>query len=131
MRPWLPLLLLPLAGSLVGCTAARASYLLVDAQKRYAEAVAEGAVERAPYEAELARVYLDKAKEELNGSDYGASERMSRKAAEAATAAYDKVADDGRPELRGNTDAIVPEERLQQAPVKTSDDALDIDLDAP
>lgn len=131
MRPWSILLLLPLAGSLAGCTAARASYLLVDAEKRYADAVAEGAAERAPYEAALARAYLDKAKEEINASDYGASERMARKAAEAAKVAYDKVADDGRPVITGNTDAIVPEERIERSRGAASDDALDIDLDAP
>jgi hypothetical protein len=119
------LLSLPLAG----CTAARAAYMVHDAQKRYAEALAEGALERAPYETELARAYLEKAKEEINESDYGASERLARKAAEVATVAYDKVTDMGRPEIKGNTEEFVPEVKPEEAPEQKAGDGLDINLD--
>jgi hypothetical protein len=125
------LTLLVLLVPLGGCAAARASYVVFDAEKRYAAAIAEGAAEGAPYEAELARAYLAKAKEELNESDYGASEKLARKAAEVSDAAFAQVTDAGRPEITGNTEEFVPEERPEAAPTPTDGGGLDIDLDEP
>src|SRR5687767_1455074 len=94
--------LLPLLGvatmALGGCTAVRASYYLLDAQRKFDAAVAEGAEQKAPYEYTLAREFLQKAKEEDGYSDFGASEMLSRKSIEYAAVAFEKASDDGRPD---------------------------------
>src|SRR5687768_8845152 len=101
---------------LEGCTAVRATYYIVDAEKKYQAAVAEGALEQAPYEITMASEFLTKAKEEDGYSDFGATEMLCRKSIEYSAAAYERSSDDGRPDVK-DADEIVPEEKPEE-PVK-------------
>jgi hypothetical protein len=124
----LPLLaVLPMA--LGGCTAVRASYYLLDAQRKFESAVNAGAEQRAPYEFTLAEQYLQKAREEDGYSDFGAAEMLSRKSIEYAAAAFEKASDEGRPDVSG-AESIVPEEKKEEPPKEQGPD-IDIDLDDP
>lgn len=119
------LLLLALFSS--GC-AARASYYVFDAERKFQDAVDAGAEERAVYEATLAREYLWKAKEEINSSDYGAAEQLCKKSIAWSAEAYEKSADDG-PNLEKN-DEFVPEEKPEEVEEPEPENDLDkIDLD--
>jgi hypothetical protein len=110
---------------LTGCTAARASYFLLDAERKYQSAVEQGATERAPYEITLAHEYLWKAKEETNYSDYGAAEQLCKKSIAWSASAYEKTADG--PDLK-NSDEFVPEIK-EEKPVEEHKDEPKIDLD--
>lgn len=120
-------LLLPLSLALSGC-AVRASYLVLDAERKFQSAVTAGGDERAVYETTLARAYLWKAKEEINSSDYGAVEQLCKKSIAWSAEAYEKSADDG-PDLEKN-DEFVPETKPEVETRPKGDDTLDdIDLD--
>ena len=119
MRPQILLALL-----LTGC-AARASYYVVDAERKFQAALDAGGEERAVYETTLAREYLWKAKEEVNSSDYGAAEQLCKKSIAWSLEAYEKSADDG-PDLE-KTDEFVPEEKKEKE--KQEIDNTQIDLD--
>jgi hypothetical protein len=126
MRPLLPLTLLALFGA-SGC-AVRASYFVIDAERKFQTAVEAGGDERAVYETTLAREYLWKAKEEINSSDYGAVEQLCKKSIAWSAEAYEKSADDG-PNLDKN-DEFVPEEKPEEEKKPGDDNTLDdIDLD--
>lgn len=116
---WMPLfaLLLP------GCTAARATYFLLDAQQKYQDAVQEGAEKAAPYEITLAHEFLEKAKEEDGYSDFGATEALCKKSIEYSAAAYQRAVDDV--DVKG-ADEIVPEQKREEVQEK---DDTQIDLD--
>jgi hypothetical protein len=86
---WLPLLLLP------GCTAIKAAYSLVDAQRAFREAEDAGADVRAVYQYTLAEEYLKKAREEDGYSDYGAVDKLCRKAKEASALAVEDATSGG------------------------------------
>lgn len=114
-------------GVLSGCTAGRASYLVLDAQRTYETAVAAGGEERAVYEITLAREYLWKAKEEVNSSDYGAAEQLCKKSKAWSAEAIEKSEDRGA-DVR-NADQFVPELKPEK-PVEPKDETpIDIDLD--
>ncbi|MDP2314224.1 MAG: DUF4398 domain-containing protein [Pseudomonadota bacterium] len=119
------LLLLPLLST--GC-AARAGYLVLDAERKFQSAVEAGGDERAVYETTLAREYLWKAKEEVNSSDYGAAEQLCKKSVAWSAEAYEKAADDG-PNLEKN-DEFVPETKPEEVKAPEGENTLDdIDLD--
>jgi hypothetical protein len=122
----LSLLCVPLAG----CTAARASYFLYDAQRKYEEALAAGAPDRAVYEITLASEFLQKAKEEDGYSDFGACESLSRKSIEYSAAAFAKANDDAQPmrDQVQKADEFVPEEK-QKEPEKPAEPEPELDLD--
>jgi hypothetical protein len=124
----LSLLCVPLAG----CAAARATYFLYDAERKFDEAVAAGAPERAPYEITLASEFLDKAKEEDGYSDFGAAESLSRKSMEYSAAAFAKANDDAEPlrEQVEKADEFVPEEKKkEEEKPKEPEPEIDLDLD--
>lgn len=123
------LILLALSAPLLGgCAAGRASYFLLDAQRKLDAAAAEGAEKRAAYEYTMAREFLRKAKEENGYSDFGATESLSRRSIEYAAAAYERSSDDGRPDVT-NAEQIVPEVREEKKPEEK--DNFEIDLDDP
>jgi len=74
-----------------GCTAGRATYYLIDADRAYQDAVEASAEEKAVYEFTMAWMYRDKAWEEWGYSDYEAAEKLSLLAVEYARQA-EKVA---------------------------------------
>jgi hypothetical protein len=121
--PLLPILLLG------GCTAGRASYYLLDAQRKFDSAVAEGAESRAPYEYTMSKEFLQKAKEESGYSDFGPCEKLAKKSAEYAQAAIEKSADNGA-EVK-NADQFVPEEKKEEEKKPEQKDNIQIDLDDP
>jgi hypothetical protein len=119
----LPLLAAFLYG---GCTA-RASYYILDAQRKFDSAVHEGAEQRAPYEYTMAREFLQKAKEEDGYSDYGAVETLCKKSQEYADVAIQKSADSGV-DVK-DADKFVPE--VKEEKKKEEKDNIQIDLDDP
>lgn len=111
-----------------GCTAARASYFVIDAERKFQTAVEAGGEERAVYETTLAREYLWKAKEEVNSSDFGAAEQLCKKSIAWSAEAYEKAADDG-PDL-DKSDEFVPETKPEEVRTPAGENTLDdIDLD--
>ncbi len=73
--------LLPLLGlSTSGCTAARATYHLVNTERAWDDALDAGADSLALYEYTLARLYRDKAWEEWGYSDYQTAEELALEA---------------------------------------------------
>lgn len=131
MRSTLPALRLTLGLALLvsgGCTAARASYLVLDAEQKYKTAVSEGADEKAVYEITMAKEFLWKAKEEVNSSDFGAAEALCKKSKAYSQEAYDKSVDRGVDV--GNADEFVPETK-PEVPVedkpKTEEPVIDLD----
>ncbi len=118
---------LVLGGLASGCTAARASYYLLDAERKFETAVAAGAEERAVYEITLAREYLWKAKEEVNSSDYGAAEQLSKKSVVWSAEAFEKSSDVGY-DVK-DADQFVPESKPEKPPEPKDDTPIDIDLD--
>jgi hypothetical protein len=110
---------------LSGCTAARASYFLLDAERKYESAVNEGAMDAAPYDITLAHEYLWKAREEANDSDYGATEQLCKKSAAYSATALQKSQDG--PDIK-NAGEFVPEERVEK-PVEDNSNEPKIDLD--
>lgn len=119
--------LLVLGHLAAGCTAARASYLVLDAERKYQGALRVGAEQRAVYEITLAREYLWKAKEEVNSSEYGAAEQLSKKSMSWSAEAVEK-ADDRGIDVQ-NADEFVPEVKPEKPPEPTDDTRIDIDLD--
>lgn len=119
-----PLLLLALLST--GC-AARASYVLFDAERKLEAAAAIGADERAVYEYTLAREYLWKAKEEINSSDYGAAEQLCKKSVAWSAEAYEKSEDRGA-DVK-NADEFVPELKPEKPAEPKDETPIDIDLD--
>jgi hypothetical protein len=97
-----------------GCTAGRATYYLIDADRAYKDAVEAGAEEDAVYEFTLAWLYRDKAWEEWGYSDYQHSEELALKAVEFARAA-EQVARYGAEERELIEDTLeeVPDEILR------------------
>ncbi len=128
MRPFLLSILLLSILPATGCTAARASYFVIDAERKFQTAVEAGGDERAVYETTLAREYLWKAKEEVNSSDYGAAEQLCKKSIAWSAEAYEKSADIG-PDLE-KTDEFVPETKPEESKQPEGENTLDdIDLD--
>lgn len=117
---WIPLfaLLLP------GCTAARATYFLLDAEQKYQDALQEGAEKAAPYEITLAREFLEKAKEEDGYSDFGATEALCKKSIQHSATAYQKAVEDV--DVKG-ADEMVPEERREKEAEEKDDTKIDLD----
>lgn len=76
--------LFPLVALLTSGCAARAGFVLLDAERSYRDAVDAEAEERAPYEFTLAHEYLQKAKEEDGYSDYSAVEQLCRASKQAS-----------------------------------------------
>lgn len=112
-----------------GCAAARAGYYIVNAQKKYQNAVDQGAEDRALYEVTLAGAYLQKAREEDGYCDYGTTERLCKRSMEMSEKALTRSEDltNGQ-----NGEKFVPEEREKEPekPAEPTPD-LDIDLDDP
>ncbi|MFZ5475445.1 MAG: hypothetical protein ACOZNI_01615 [Myxococcota bacterium] len=121
------LLFLPL----LGCTAARATYFIYDAERKFNEAVEAGAPTRAVYEITLAEQFLQKAKEEDGYSDFGATEALCRKSMEYSAAAFAKANDEGK-DLREKVEGVenfVPEVKPEEEKPPEDEPELDIDLD--
>lgn len=125
--PWAPAALLLVGLGLSGCTAARASYMLIDAQQRYDAALSEGADEKAVYEITMAKEFLWKAKEEVNSSDYGAAEQLCKKSKNYSQEAYDRSVDRGVDV--GNAEEFVPETKPETPVEKPKGEEPVIDLD--
>lgn len=114
--------------ALSGCTAAYSSYQFLEAQRAYQEALAEGAQEKAVYEITLAHAYLQKAREEIGYSDYGAADELCSQ----STAFSEKASQISREEVLPQTDVnVVPESRAPQTSKPTTSPDLDLDLDEP
>ena len=126
MRP-LSILLLPLL--LTGCTAGRATYMLVNAEREYQTAVEQGADQRAVYEITLAHEYLQKAKEEAGYSEYGPVDQLCKASITWSQTAYKKSTDD----VPETNPEVVPDERLPetQQPTKPTSNEPVINLDDP
>lgn len=110
-----------------GCTAARASYFVLDAERKFQTAVEAGAEERAVYEITLAREYLWKAKEEVNSSDFGAAEQLCKKSVTWSNQALELSEDRGA-DVK-NADEFVPENRPEVPEEPKDETPIDIDLD--
>jgi len=72
---------------MTGCTAGRATYYLIDADRAYNDAVEASAEDKAVYEFTMAWMYRDKAWEEWGYSDYEAAEKLALLATEYAKTA--------------------------------------------
>lgn len=116
-----------LGGLASGCTAGRATYFLLNAERQYQAALDAGAEERAVYEITLAREYLWKAKEEANSSGFGAAEQLSKKSATWSLQAIEESEDRGAAVRRA--DEFVPEERPEVPPTPRDETPIDIDVD--
>ena len=112
---------------LPACTAARASYYVVDAERNLHAAARMGAEERAVYEYTLAKEYLWKAKEEVNASDYGSAEQLCKKSIEYAALALERADDKGE-RVKGAED-FVPEVKPEEPEEEEEAPELNIDLD--
>jgi hypothetical protein len=110
-----------------GCTAARASYFVLDAERKLQTAVEAGAEERAVYEFTLAREYLWKAREEVNSSDFGAAEQLCKKSVTWSAQALELSEDRGA-DVK-NADEFVPETRPEEPAEPKDETRIDIDLD--
>lgn len=121
-----PLMLLPLL--LSGCTAGRATFMLVNAEREYQTALEQGADQKAVYEITLAHEYLQKAKEEAGYSDYGPVDQLCKASITWSQTAYKKSSD----EIPDADQQVVPEERLPetQQPKPPSNEPV-INLDDP
>jgi hypothetical protein len=126
MRPLLTLLL-PLL--LTGCTAGRASYMLINAEREYQTAVEQGADQKAVYEITLAHEYLQKAKEEAGYSDYGPVDQLCKTSITWSQSAYKKSSD----EVPETNPEVVPDEKLPNAEQPTAPPSNEpvINLDDP
>jgi len=69
---------------LSSCAAGKATYLMIDADRAWRDAVEAEAEEKAPYEFTLAALYRDKAWEEWGYSQYDAAEALAATAADYA-----------------------------------------------
>ena len=119
----LPLLMLN------GCTAGRATYMLLNAQQSYQSALGQGAEEEAVYEITLAYEYMQKAREEAGYSQYGAVDELCRTSMSWSQAAYKRASDEGQ---IPDADQVVPEERQPETLKPTGPEpTIDIDLDEP
>lgn len=117
-------LLLPLLG---GCTAGRASFVILNAQREYQEALSQGADAKAVYECTLAYEYLQKAREEAGYSQYRAVENLCNTSISWSQAAYTVASGEGIPDP---DQSVVPEERVEKPPETTTPtNELDLDLD--
>jgi len=65
-----------------GCTAAKASIQLVNAEQALTRAESQGAPDGAPYEYVMARRYLEKAQEEVGFNEYRIADALARQSAE-------------------------------------------------
>ena len=120
-----PLLLLS------GCTAGRATYMMLNAQQSYQAALGQGAQDDAVYEITLAHEYLQKAREEAGYSQYGAVDELCRASMSWSQAAYKRSSDEGQ---IPDADQVVPEERqpeVAKPPTTGPEPTIDIDLDEP
>jgi hypothetical protein len=102
--------------SLAGCAAGRNVYYVWDAQRALKEAELVDAPKKAVYEYTLASEYLSKAKEEAGYSDFGASEKLARKATEWAAKAADVAeygSSDGDKMLR-EADEGIPDQKVEK-----------------
>lgn len=88
------ILLLSLA--LTGCTAAKATYHLVEAQQAVTRAESHRAPELAVYEYTLASRYLAKAEEEAGSSQFRTSVELSRLSSEWSDKAIIAIEEEGR-----------------------------------
>lgn len=126
MRSSLMLVVLVVLPVVSGC-AARAGYFMLNAERKYNNALDEGAMERAPYEATLAGAYLDKAREEIGYSDYGVAEKLCKRSMELSATALTK-SEDLTPVK--DPEKFVPEVREKEPEKEPEPDVnLDINLD--
>lgn len=78
-----------------GCGPTQSNAVLMDAAALLAGAEQAKSEERAPYETEAARAYIEKAREEQSRSDYQEAVALGEKARACAQAALDRA--EGRP----------------------------------
>ena len=119
----------PLLMVSTGCTAARGTYHMVEAEQEFYLARQIEAGESAVYAWTMAESYMQKAREEFSSSDYEAAEvlaaeaeRWSIKAREQAETIEKRLIFDGDP-------ALVPDEihRIEDVPLITPDEELLLD----
>jgi len=97
MRRYLPIALWMALG---GCTAAKASLQIVNAEQALSRANSEGAPEIAAYEYTMANLYLEKAREEAGYSEFRMADALARQSAEWADRAVIFVEKQGRTDIR-------------------------------
>ena len=110
-----------------GCTAARSSYMILNAEQAYRAAVEQGAEDEAVYEITLAEEYLQKAREEAGYSQYGAVENLCQQSMSFSETARKKSSGQQVPDA---SPGVVPEER-GNVPVTPAKPEIDLDLDEP
>ncbi len=105
MRRYLPIALLMLSG---GCTAAKASFQIVNAEQALTRAHTQGAPGIAEYEYTMARLYLEKAREEAGYSEFRMADALARQSAEWSDRAVIFVEKRGRTDINLD-DFVLPE----------------------
>mgnify|MGYP000270935182 CR=1 FL=1 len=105
MRRLVPISLLV---ALAGCTAAKASLQIVNAEQSLTRAHSQGAEDIATYEYTMARLYLEKAQEEAGYSEFRIADALARQSAEWSDRAVIFVEKRGRTEIELD-DFVLPE----------------------
>ena len=117
MRRLLFLVIAPL----VGCTAVKSTYHLVEAQQAVSRAENRRANELAVYEYTMAVRFLEKAQEEAGYSDYKVSVDLARRSAEWADRSIIAIDSEGRDlDIEGMEQ--LPDWQLPEAPDPTEED---------
>lgn len=113
--------LLLISLTMTGCTAGRATYYLIDADRAYQAAVDADAEEQAVYEFTMAWLYRDKAWEEWGYSDYEAAEKLALMAVEYARQA-EQVALYGEEERELIDELEVVPDQIDMTPPEEEED---------
>jgi len=93
---------------LAGCTAAKASIQIVNAEQSLSRAETQGAEDIAAYEYTMARLYLEKAQEESGYSEFRIADALARQSAEWSDRAVIFVEKRGRTDINLD-DFVLPE----------------------
>ncbi len=93
---------------LAGCTAAKASIQIVNAEQSLSRAETQGAEDIAAYEYTMARLYLEKAREESGYSEFRIADALARQSAEWSDRAVIFVEKRGRTDINLD-DFVLPE----------------------
>jgi hypothetical protein len=107
-----------LLAALSGCTAAKASLQLVNAEQALTRAESQGARERAAYEYTMAELYLGKAAEEAGYSEYRVADALARQSAEWSDRAVIFLEERGRSSIQLDElpDGLTPPPPPTEAP---------------
>lgn len=116
MRRLVPIALLVV---LAGCTAAKASIQIVNAEQSLTRAETQGAPDIAAYEFTMAKLYLEKAQEEAGYSEFRIADALARQSAEWSDRAVIFVEKRGRTEIELD-DFVLPEKTTPDPVPKTA-----------